>query len=92
MARHEGWKNYETWCVALWINNDQGEYEFWKENARATAKIYRKKTVARRALADELKDRLTDARPEVDGVWSDLLSAALSEVDWDEVAADLLTD
>ena len=26
-----GWKNYETWNVALWIGNDQGYYELAKE-------------------------------------------------------------
>ena len=28
---YNGWKNYETWNVALWIGNDQGMYEFAKE-------------------------------------------------------------
>ncbi len=28
---YNGWKNYETWNVALWIGNDEGMYEFAKE-------------------------------------------------------------
>ena len=25
---YNGWKNYETWCVALWIGNDEGSYNY----------------------------------------------------------------
>jgi hypothetical protein len=33
-----GWANYETWNVALWINNDQGLY---REARRVRHKGYR---------------------------------------------------
>lgn len=25
-TNYQGWKNYQTWNVALWINNDEGYY------------------------------------------------------------------
>jgi hypothetical protein len=28
---YNGWTNYETWNVALWINNEEGLYEFARE-------------------------------------------------------------
>lgn len=28
---HNGYKNHATWNVALWINNDEGLYNFAKE-------------------------------------------------------------
>jgi hypothetical protein len=32
--RYNGWTNYETWDLKLWIDNDQGLAEHWQEAAR----------------------------------------------------------
>ena len=48
---------------------------------------------ARYSLADALKDEMTEAAPDLGGtLWSDLLGAALSEVDWAEIADNMLSD
>lgn len=43
-------------------------------------------------LSRQLKDEFEDGMPEVQGMWSDLLSAALSEVDWYEIAEAMLEE
>jgi hypothetical protein len=48
---YNGWKNYETWNVALWINNDYGLYSM----ARDFMKEYKGKAPYRE-FAEMLKD------------------------------------
>src|SRR4051794_18704009 len=32
--RYNGWANYETWCVHLWLTNEEESYRYWREEAR----------------------------------------------------------
>lgn len=99
-AKHEGWSNYETWALSLWINNEEGSQRYWYEKARECAErakdtktrfhAHTEEEAARFDLADALKDELEEAAPDLEGLWSDLLNAALSEIDWGEVADHLL--
>ena len=99
---YQGWKNYETWTVALWLDNDEGSSDYWREQAaeaqrsapagsgedQPTSAAWTPDEEARFALADQLKQHHEDMVEElgVQGVFADLLNAALSEVNWDEIA------
>ncbi len=94
---YNGWRNYETWNVALWIDNDQGSYnqrqnmaqEAWDE-----AEANRDFTRTERAtldLATALEEWI-DELSEDASLFTDLLGAALSEVDWHEIAEHYIED
>lgn len=53
-------------------------YDYWRDQAKEARTEY--------ALANQLKDEFEEAAPELKGFWADLMGAALSEVDWHEVA------
>lgn len=96
---YNGWKNYETWNIALWIDNDHGSYLQAREMAQevfneedGTAEA--RKESGTRTLASNLKDWIEEQNPLASdsSMWSDLVSAALSEVDWYEIAEHYLSD
>jgi hypothetical protein len=105
---YQGWTNYETWCIKLWIDNEQPTYEYWREEARdawANAGpnkpnqfIDSHKDNAVAMLARQLKSEFDDANddPRLEALngtfYADLLTAALSEVNWHEIAASMIED
>ena len=89
--KYNGWTNYETWNVALWFDNDSSEYwaeranEIWYD-AEATDNFDRAE-VATLELSKEMQDSVEESTPTVTaGMFADLLNAALSEVNWYEIA------
>lgn len=91
---YNGWTNYETWLVNLWMDNEEGSQAFFIERAEeiygeaAEKPHFTRAEVAAQRFADWLKEWHEDNRPEMPtcGVFYDLLSGALSEVNWDEIA------
>lgn len=99
---YNGWTNYETWNVKLWMDNDQGSCEYWQEQAQEAydaASEPDRKYEAASALRETLKSYFEDNMHEMlDGagvscsMYADLLGAALSEVNWQEIAENMLAD
>jgi hypothetical protein len=100
MAGYSGWANYETWAVKLWIDNEQGSYYHWQEQARecissAVATSYStEEEEATRELARRLRSEHEDAAESctVPGVFGDLVAAALGNVDWGEIADSMVEE
>jgi hypothetical protein len=91
---YNGWTNYETWAAALWIDNDQSSYNYRNELAEQAKKNHRRKRDRINCLATSLKDWIEELNPLIDqaNLFCDLLNAALSEVDWHEIAENFLTE
>jgi hypothetical protein len=94
---YNGWTNYETWVVNLWIDNEEGTHDYWLEIAEdiyndeaEEQKHFTKIEDAACILAERLKNDHEENLPEMAGVYGDLIGAALSEVNWREIAEHLL--
>ena len=92
---YQGWANFETWCLALWIDNDESSHAYWRERAReawAEAEqggnrfVDDRESRAALLLAGWLKAEVEEASPELGGFYGDVLNAAIAEVDWHEIA------
>ena len=106
-TKYNGWTNYETWLVGLWLDNDQGTQEFVRETVEEFARQdfplddfeRRIGTTSddkrRRAVQEWLNDYIEEGAESLLGessLYSDLLTAALSEVDWRDLAEHYLDD
>lgn len=88
---YNGWSNYETWNVALWLDNDEGSYLHVREMAKNAREDHSGEGLERIALAGAIEEMVKEAAPDLDAsMYSDLLNAALSEVDWREIAEHIL--
>ena len=96
---YNGWKNYETWVTALWIDNDEGSYNYSRELvAHAQADMANDST---RMLTLEIADALREWQEETindltadvpNCIVGDLLGHAFGQIDWYEIAENYLSE
>ena len=68
----QGWKNRDTWNVALWLNNDEGLYNRY----RAEVSLYPGGKVRTAAQAREVVSRVMSSTPD---------GANFKRVNWTEI-------
>lgn len=88
---YNGWKNYPTWAVNLWLSNDQGLYT---DVFSLVQQIHDDEDNTYRAeVADAIKDYVWDELPDMPASFaSDLLMHAFGQVDWFEIADAWIAD
>ena len=99
-TKYNGWHNYETWNVKLWLGNDEGLYNLqreWAAQARSESDMEEIDDPMHREpvgiLADMVKALIEEGAPVLEAsMYSDLLNAAMSEVDWYEIAEHILEE
>lgn len=85
-TRYNGWTNYETWLVNLWLDNDQGSQEAVTDLARECFSIEDEDHGAS-DLAARLEEFVAELyEVPTAGLIADLVNAALGSVDWREIA------
>jgi hypothetical protein len=98
---YNGYKNYETWCAAMWIANDHGCTDLWQdaaiecfEETDKSKDFSERRESAIRSFSAVVRENLSNDRdvyPD-NGLLMDLLNAAIDRVDWLTVASDLFDD
>lgn len=96
---YNGWKNYPTWCVNLWIDNERDTHERALEIANEEINdapnciqvregVWTLEQARRYNTADHLQEWVCEElAPDLGASFaSDLLNYALGEVDWHEIA------
>jgi hypothetical protein len=91
---YNGWTNYETWNLALWIDNSKGSQEYWREQAEIAwhdslpgDEAFSKKENAILSLSKALQEDTEENAPDLDNsFYGDILRAAISEVDFYQIA------
>jgi hypothetical protein len=97
---YNGWTNYETWNYKLWIDNDAGSYNNYITQAKKIMnnsiadKTFTKKENAKFTLMAQLKNECEENNPLNDNAstYSDMLNAAISEINFYEIASNIIDD
>jgi hypothetical protein len=80
-TEYNGWSNYETWLVSLWLDNDRLTY-----NALESIKAEDLSVQSKAEELEELVRELYEFEPV--GIVADFVNAAFGRVNWVEIVTE----
>lgn len=83
---YNGWANYETWLVNLWLTEDPHTEELISGWAKEMEEYELARTL------EDYVDDMIDAEDIRSGLIQDFITSAMSEVDWEELAQHYIED
>ena len=92
MTEYNGWPNWETWNVNLWLSNDEPLYRETQRIAEAEGTTVTEVAEALRGWVEEsvvydaLEDREDGSNDGPQGLARDLIRHALTQVHWYAIA------
>ena len=82
---YNGYSNYETWCVNLWLDNDEGLYREFQDRIRKGISVY--------DLSKMIQELVEEGNPiTTTSFYSDLMNSAIKNVEFYEIAENMLED
>lgn len=82
---YNGWTNWETWNANLWIDNDWRMGESFALQAGDLLSSYEPEESIER-LSGRIEDYFQQQIPETSGFFDDVISMAMRDVNWREIA------
>lgn len=84
---YNGWSNYETWNVNLWIDNDWQLSETITLHTLDLFGSYEDVDKITSLVASYIADLFLELAPDLNGFFLDIVNSALREVNWYEIAS-----
>lgn len=87
--KYNGWTNWETWNANLWIDNDWRMSESFAMQAGDLLSSFEPDEAIERLsgrIEEYFREQMPELNGKLDGFFDDVLSMAMREVNWREIA------